>query len=211
MSIAEAMTAALSVFPRATVSTSHGDLPLVVVMVAIAGAESGWTPNEDGDCGLGGPSCGSCSNEAGTATSWGLWQIHNVHADMLTRYSGSSDPCVWRSWLFDPTNNAKAAFAVYSEQGLEAWTTWNHGQWSEHIGAAQQAYSAAMNPPPGPSVAAFVSTPTPQSQATAAPSVRWGMWGAVAAGVLAAAATVAVVETDVHWASLREWFVEQIR
>ncbi|MDA8118469.1 MAG: hypothetical protein M0Z85_00125 [Gammaproteobacteria bacterium] len=207
MSIQEAAGAAMSVFPGATIATSQGDLSLQTVMVAIAGSESGWTVDADGDCGLGGPSCGSCSGESGSATSWGLWQIHNVHSEMLTNYSGSGEACGWRSWLFNAANNAKAAFAIYEEQGLEAWSTWQSGAWASHVGAAQDALTA-LSAAPGPSESAENggSQAITAGTAPAAPRhVPWVGWGLVGVSLLAAGATVAVVETDTHWSDIREW------
>ena len=54
MSIEQAAQAAVSVFPNTSVTTPYGTYSLRVVMVAIAGAESGWDPTANGDCGLGG-------------------------------------------------------------------------------------------------------------------------------------------------------------
>lgn len=207
MSVQQAAAAAMAVFPGATIATSQGDLSLQTVMVAIAGAESGWTVDADGDCGLGGPSCGSCSDESGGSTSWGLWQIHNVHSEMLTNYAGSTEACAWRNWLFNAENNAKAAFAIYEEQGLGAWSTWQSGAWAAHVSAAQQALSAlSASPGPAASTANGESQANVAGTAPAAPRhVPWVGWGLVGVSLLAAGATVAVVETDTHWSDIRQW------
>lgn len=205
MSIEQAAAVA-KVFPTTAIHTSQGDLPLRTVMLAIAGAESSWTVDDDGDCGLPGPPCGSCADESGGATSWGLWQIHNVHADMLTQYTGSTEACAWRAWLFDAANNAKAALAVYNEQGLGAWSTWNSGKWSEFIGQAQAALLQASPTTSSPGSTGITSYPVTIGTAPAAPRYApWVGWGLVGASLLAAGATVAVVETDVHWSDIVRW------
>lgn len=135
-----AAKAALQAFPAIAIATPVGTLPLPVVMVAIAGVESDWVPTADGDCGYPGPACGTCTlTGQPNATSWGLWQIHNVHAALLTRLTGSSDPCTWRSWLHVPAHNAQAAYAVYQEQGLGAWTSYGSGAWQQQVAVARQA------------------------------------------------------------------------
>jgi hypothetical protein len=168
MSIASAASAAVATFPWVNVTTPFGAYALPVVMVAIAGAETGGTYDDAaaGDFGLGGPSCNG-------ATSWGLWQIHNVHAQLLTQLSGSSDPCAWASWLSNAANCARAALAVYQSQGLGAWTTWNEGTYSGWLPAAQKAVTAAA------------PTPLPQPTTSQVPGwvyVGLGLVGAVLAG-----------------------------
>jgi len=138
VSIASCAVAAVAVFPNATVATSSGSLPLPVVMVSIAGAESGWVDDAAGDYGLPGPACGGY-------TSWGLWQIHSVHSAYLQSATGSADPCVWAAWLSVPANCAIAALAVLGvgpNLNLGAWTTYTGGQWTAHLAAAQQAVAA---------------------------------------------------------------------
>ncbi len=158
MSIQQAAQAAVSVFPNTSVTTPYGTYSLRVVMVAIAGAESGWDPTANGDCGLGGPSCGSCAGSGGQATSWGLWQIHNVHSAYLTQASGSSSPCGWQRWLFNPLNNAKAAWALYGgnlSTFLQNWTTWGcpytgcpppgYGPYHNYLRSALSAVQSAQS------------------------------------------------------------------
>ncbi len=81
-----------------------GSRALAPLMAAIAMAESG------GDAGATNP-----TDNNGTQTSWGLWQIsdgtHNMpSADILT-----------------PLGNARAAVAKYHSQGLGAWGTYTSG------------------------------------------------------------------------------------
>lgn len=134
MSIQQAAQAAVQVFPNASISTSRGMLPLRVVMVAIAGAESSWQPSDLGDYGYDAQH-GLCNGYS----SWGLWQIHNVWSPYLIQQVGSSNPCRWAQWLFNPLNNAKAAYHVYQLQGLNAWTTYQTGAWLQYLASAQQA------------------------------------------------------------------------
>lgn len=148
MSIQQAAQAAVSVFPNTSITTPHGTFSLRVVMVAISGAESSWDPTANGDCGLGGPSCGSCAGGGNQATSWGLWQIHNVHSAYLSQVSGSSSPCGWQQWLFTPHNNAVAAYNIYQSQGLNAWTTWQTGAYAAYLSQATSAVQSAQTPTP---------------------------------------------------------------
>lgn len=141
MSIAQCAAAAVLVFPASAVSTTAGSLALPVVMVAIAGSESvGWHDQAAGDAGLD-PQYGLC----GGYSSWGLWQIHNVHATYLEGVTGSTDPCAWAAWLYDPVHCAQAALAVYQGQGLGAWSSYTDGGWQTNIGAAQQAVASALS------------------------------------------------------------------
>lgn len=140
MSIQQAALAAASVFPAQDTDTTEGRLPLRVVMVAIAGAETGGTfdPAAKGDQGLD-PVYGLCNGYS----SWGLWQIHNVHRAYLARVAGSSSPCAWYAWLSNPTNCARAALAIEGSQGLSAWTTYNDGSWRSYLAEAKAAVAAA--------------------------------------------------------------------
>lgn len=144
MSLSTCAAAALAVFPNATVSTTEGQLPLPAVMLAIGGAESGWDVGAQGDYGLSGPSCHGY-------TSWGWLQIHAVHAAYLQSVTGSASPCAWATWLFDPTNCARAALAVLGagpDYDLAAWTTYTNGQWRQYLAQARGALASAVVVPP---------------------------------------------------------------
>lgn len=145
-SIQQAAQAAVAVFPTTAVSTPHGTYPLRVVMVAIAGRESGWNPSAAGDCGDSGPACGSCTYGGSGATSWGLWQIHNVHSAYLTRQTHSTNPCTWKQWLTDPLNNAQAARSLYHgnlSTFLGNWSSWTQQQYVPYLGQAALAVRSA--------------------------------------------------------------------
>ena len=138
MAIQDCAVVAIKTFGTRQVTTPRGVFPLRVVMVAIAGAESSWNNGSQGDYGLSGPNCHGY-------TSWGLWQINSVHSAYLTRMTGSSNPCDWATWLYDPANNATAALAVLgSNLDLSAWTTWNTGAYLKYLSQAQDAVNAAL-------------------------------------------------------------------
>lgn len=148
MSFQDAVNAA-SVFPDIQITTPKGKYSLPVVMVAIAGHESSFNTDSKGDYGYSGPNCDG-------STSWGLWQIHNSHSQYLTKATGSSNPCDWEKWCFNPTNNAKAALAIIqgassAQNGVEnAWyNTWHSGAYLQYLDKAQAAMSSnsqASNP-----------------------------------------------------------------
>lgn len=177
MSLAEAVVAAQSAFPWVTVQTTAGSLPLPVVMVAIAGAESSWDPTAVGDYGLGGPTC----PRYGSGTSFGLWQIHNVHAAYIAQQAGSSDPCVWIPWLFNPANNAAVAASVYRSQGFGAWTTYNNGAWQSRLPLALAAFGAEGASPTTPPHGA---TTSPIGGLVAAGPPSFIVWALVGLAVL---------------------------
>lgn len=80
--------------------------------VAIAMAESGGNPQALGDVSLGG--------------SKGLWQIYTkAHPDLNSKYN-----------LFDPVQNAMAAFQVWKNAGgsFSPWTTFNTGAYLKYMG-----------------------------------------------------------------------------
>jgi len=112
------------------------------IMVAIAGAESGYDPQNKGDYGL-----TDRPQASDGSTSWGLWQINSIHGAMLTRLTGSSNPDDWEQWLFVPANNAQAALVVYQSQGLHAWSTYNSGAYLQYMdGAASTVGTTAGTP-----------------------------------------------------------------
>lgn len=181
MSLTACATVAVATFPNRAVATTAGSLPLPVVMVAIAGAESGWRDNAAGDYGLPGPTCSGY-------TSWGLWQIHSVHSSYLLSVTGSYNPCYWAQWLYVPANCARAALSVYTSQGLTAWSTYNDGRWAANIAKAQAAVAAAGQPvagssggggstPGGGTVSGGGSTPGGARPRTA---LNLGVWGGLA-------------------------------
>ena len=163
MSLSDCAAAAVATFPDQTVQTTAGALPLPVVMVAIAGAESvGWHDRAAGDP-LSIYRDGGASEAAyscGGLTSFGLWQINlPAHYPYLQGVTGSASPCYWATWLYSPTNCATAALAVYQSQGLGAWTTYNDGSWQANIAKAQAAVTPASTPQAGRVSLAAVAFP----------------------------------------------------
>lgn len=87
-----------------------GSAAMAPLMAAIALAESSGNPNSTNP-----------TDNGGTQTSWGLWQIslgnHNEPAP---------------NWN-DPLENAKLAVAKYKEQGLSAWGTYDTGAYKKYL------------------------------------------------------------------------------
>lgn len=100
-----------------------GSKAVAPLMAAIALAESG-----------GNPGAVNATDNGGTQTSWGLWQISNgTHS-----WPGAADP-------LNAQANAKYAVAKYQAQGLGAWGTYTSG-------AYRQYYQGSTDPsalPPG--------------------------------------------------------------
>jgi hypothetical protein len=92
--------------------------PDPALAAAVAMAESGGNPNAYGDAQYGG--------------SYGLWQIN-----LPAHPQYQSDPSV----LYDPTTNAKAAYAISS-----AGTNWN--PWTTFRTGAYLQYYKPSGPPP---------------------------------------------------------------
>lgn len=89
--------------------SAGGSRALAPLMAAIALAESG-----------GNPAANNTTDNNGTQTSWGLWQV----SDGTHNWPGSADPNV-------PANNAKYAVAKYQSQGLTAWGTYDSGAYKK--------------------------------------------------------------------------------
>lgn len=107
-----------------------GSPKLASLMARIGERESGgqyWTDNSHNGPG-GGP-----LNHNGTV-DYGLFAINSVHG---------YNPQKLKS---DPLYNAKAAVAIYKQQGLKAWSTYNPATDAQYIGQAAQRQSAAKLP-----------------------------------------------------------------
>jgi hypothetical protein len=119
------------------------------LMAAIAEAESG-----------GDPAATNRTDNNGTQTSWGLWQIS------LGNHAAPSP-----NWA-DPVTNAKLAIGKLDGQGLTAWGTYDSGAYKAYLSDKTTADTAI---PPGPSaVDTAAITTTAQSDAKCAWSVGWG-------------------------------------
>lgn len=87
-----------------------GPPALADIMAAVAQAESGGNPGA------------IQQGEPYDTTGWGLWQI--TPGGKLAHIGVDFE-------LLNPITGAHAAVAVYKEQGLEAWATWNSGAYRQ--------------------------------------------------------------------------------
>jgi|SRR5271166_1063355 len=90
--------------------TKYGTNTWASLMAAIAEAES------SGD-----PLATNPTDNGGTQTSWGLWQISNgSHSEPATNWA-------------DPNENAKLAIDKLNTQGLSAWGTYDSGAYKAYL------------------------------------------------------------------------------
>lgn len=90
-----------------------GNSAMAPLMAAIALAESSGDPNSTNP-----------TDNNGTQTSWGLWQISN---------GDHSEPAP--NWN-DPLENARLAVAKFHSQGLGAWGTYTSGAYKQYMSGA---------------------------------------------------------------------------
>lgn len=99
-----------------------GNKAMAPLMAAIAEAESS-----------GNPSAVNATDNNGTQTSWGLWQISNgTHAQPVAN-------------ILDPLVNAQAAVAKYHSQGLGAWGTYTSGAYQRYLGGKGTAPTSGVS------------------------------------------------------------------
>lgn len=119
-----------------------GDPETAAVLVAIAGAESGYGASTIGDCGYSGPfpPCNGCC-------SWGPWQINICwHSNWIGAHIGNYDPCTIANWLQNFDNSAWAAVQVMMYHGgLNAWTTYRNGAYARFLDEARSAVQQALS------------------------------------------------------------------
>jgi hypothetical protein len=90
-------------------TNAGGSKALAPLMAAIALAESGGNPNAE-----------NTTDNNGTQTSWGLWQISNgTHGQPV-------------AGILTPSVNAQQAVAKYKDQGLGAWGTYTSGAYQQY-------------------------------------------------------------------------------
>lgn len=144
-----------------------GDVPWQITMIALALAESGANPNALGDY-IGEPGVtlpddagAHCLEAYGPAglqcyVSIGLWQINMAwNWQIVSSLAGSVDPNYVAEWLLVPVNNGYAAEAVFEQQGLGAWSTYNSGAYGAYLEAAGEIYNTyagafVVSQPPAP-------------------------------------------------------------
>lgn len=156
MSLAECAAQAVLQWPRDT----------AITMVAISGAESGWRNDAAGDHWSIFPPDQQATYRQYSCqgyTSWGLWQVNmRWHYPRLQDATGSSDPCVWASYLSNPGANALMAAEILAGQGLSAWSTYNVGSYRAYIAQATAAVDAALGvQPPTPYIPPPIWPPLP--------------------------------------------------
>lgn len=98
----------------------------LVTAVAVALGESGGNPNAH-------------NGNAGTGdNSYGLWQINmlgSMGPERRARFNLKSN-----DELFNPSTNAKAAYALYKGRGgFGDWSVYNHGTYLRYMARAQKA------------------------------------------------------------------------
>ncbi len=125
---------------------SGGSPKLANTMASIAQAESGGGLRPHGDVYPG----------QGT-TSWGLWQIHTRDGNAcLVNTQVENRPYDEHRLVVDPYYNARAAVRVEESQGLNAWSTYDHGhgpylaflrahQRESHTNSARVSYQTAQH------------------------------------------------------------------
>lgn len=112
-----------------TLARSAGfDPATAALMVAIAGAESGWNPEAVGDLSL---------QDANWGPSVGLWQVRSVKAQTGTGQARDA------SRLKDPAFNARSAYSIYKSQGLGAWSAYTNGSYKGYLSQAASATGGA--------------------------------------------------------------------
>ena len=111
-----------------------GSQSLAPLMAAIAEAESG-----------GNPSAVNATDNNGTQTSWGLWQVSN----------GTHSPPAAN--ILDPNVNAQQAAAKYQSQGLGAWGTYTSGAYRAFMSNATTPATTGL-PASGGTAAATTAT-----------------------------------------------------
>lgn len=101
-----------AIWLQASQGTSYNTQSWAQLMAAIALAESSGDPNSI-----------NATDNNGTQTSWGLWQISN-----------GSHSQVSPNWN-DPVTNAQLAIGKLNSQGLGAWGTYDSGAYLQYYKA----------------------------------------------------------------------------
>jgi len=94
----------------------------ISLMTAIAGGESSWDTTARGHY----------VENGITHYVYGLWQISDVHKELLAA----------GNWA-DPVQNARMAKSVYDSQGLKAWEAYTNGSYLRYYA---QSVAGASNP-----------------------------------------------------------------
>jgi hypothetical protein len=147
----------LSIYDCARIAVAYWERDDAIIMVAIAGAESGYItdrPSSSDVWGMTGDNDSWRPYACQQVYSWGLWQVFMpVHRYLLQEVTGSSDPCVWRDYLCDGEQNAYIARRIWDSQGFGAWSTYNVGAHQRFLVDATMAVDyilATPSPVPPP-------------------------------------------------------------
>jgi len=158
------------------------DPAAATVLVAIAGAESGWNLGAKGDY----HNSGDCpANWCQGYCSWGPWQINVCcHSGWIGAHIGNSDPCAVAQWLTsDWDNSAWAAAKVYTDHGgLCAWSVYeewcgpgHNGRYRGYLAEAKAAVDAVLGErPPACPEGTYQDPVTGQCVSIKPPS--WPLW-----------------------------------
>lgn len=170
----------------ARIVLKHFEPDDAVIMVAIAGGESGFNENAGGDS----PgilidlrdrgvfdisqssidrakrwNCPQGTNNG--PASWGLFQIFvGVWNSTITTMTGITSSCGMADWLKVPENNVRMAKVVFDRQGFNAWTVFRIGRHERFLSQAQQAVNEVLQEtkpePPKPVPEPPITIPIPQ-------------------------------------------------
>lgn len=111
-------------------TSAGGPVALAPTMAAIAIAESGGRPDALND----NPSTGDYSV--------GLWQINYFDGMRAERTREFGSPDALRA---SPTAQARAAVAIYRQQGLRAWSTYTGGDYRRYMGGANYSGTGVVS------------------------------------------------------------------
>ena len=150
-----------------------GNKAMAPLMAAIALAESSGDPNNTNP-----------TDNGGTQTSWGLWQIS------LGNHNAPSP-----SWN-DPLTNAKLAVGKYNTQGLRAWGTYTSGKYLQYM-------QTGVNPTTENSSPVGGSTPITNTGGVTDASFSSDVGGAITDGILSGLKSVLGPVLNEFW-----WFAE---
>ena len=141
--------AAMSIEDAARVAVSLWNRDDAIVMVAIAGPESGFTLGAAGDPWRNYSDPLYQAWACGDFTSFGPWQINlRWNHPAVATLCGCNAPCDMATWLRTSwENSASAARAVFDNQGFGAWSAFNGGSYQAHLADATAAVDAALGGP----------------------------------------------------------------
>jgi len=138
----------MSIFIAATVALEQWSVADAVIMVAIAGPESGYNLRAEGDPWWIYPAAVQAEAQlyaCPTYTSIGLWQINMYpNRDIVAAITSSSDPCFWTNQLKFAGINALAARRIRDRQGYGAWTAFLNGSYQAFMDRALSAVNQVL-------------------------------------------------------------------